>query len=93
MSLAAVQPYNVAKVITKSDTVNYDGSTYAADAATKAIPADAVMVGGAGNVYLVLENNAVVIIAAAAGQIIPIKSIRVNSTTTSATNLYALYYV
>ncbi len=93
MAVMAVQPYNVSKVITKSDTVNYDGSTYAANAMTKAIPADAVLVGGAGNIYLVLEDNTVLIVAAAAGQIIPIKTIRVNSTTTTATNMYALWYV
>ncbi len=93
MSLSGTQPYNVSKVITKSDTVNYDGSTYSAAAATKAIPADAVLVGGAGNIYLVLEDNTILIVGAAAGQIIPIKTIRVNSTTTTATNMYALYYV
>ena len=38
--------YNDAVVITKSDTVNFDGSTYSASAATKAIPADAIFVGG-----------------------------------------------
>jgi len=93
MADIATQPYNKAVVIAKSDTVNYDGSTYSAAPFTKPIPADAVLVGGAGNIYLVLENGSVVVMAAAAGQIIPIKTIRVNNTTTTATNMYALYYV
>jgi len=93
MADIATQPYNVAKPITKSDTVNYDGSTYSAAPFTKPIPADAILVGDAGIVIAVLENGATVRLTAVAGQIIPIKTIRVNSTTTSATNLYALYYV
>jgi len=40
--------FNRSVLIAKSDTVNFDGSTYSASAATKAIPADAIFVGGAG---------------------------------------------
>ena len=93
MSVIGTQPYNVAKPITKSDTVNYDGSTYSASAATKAIPADAILVGDTGIVIAVLEDGSTVRLTAGNGQIIPLKTIRVNSTTTSATNMYALYYV
>ncbi len=93
MAVSAVHPYNRAVVIAKSDTVNYDGTTYSASAAAKAIPADAILIGGAGNVYAVMEDNSVVIIAAAAGAIFPLKTIRVNNTTTTATNMYALYFV
>lgn len=83
--------YSRAVAITKSDTVNYDGSTYAANAATKAIPADAIYVGGAGIVVAVLENGDTANFTAVAGEILPIKSIRVNSTTTTATLMAALY--
>ncbi len=83
--------YTNAVAISKSDTVNYDGSTYAANAVTKAIPADAVYVGGAGIVVLILENGQAVNFTAVAGEIIPVKSIRVNSGTTSATLMVALY--
>ena len=93
MSLAAVQPYNYAVPIVKSDTVNYDGSTYAANAATKAIPADAILVGGAGVVVAIMEDGTAVQFTAIAGQIIPLKTIRVNSTTTTATLMYRLHYV
>lgn len=83
--------YPRALSITKSDTVNYDGSTFAANAATKAIPADAIYVGGAGIVVAVFENGDSAQFTAVAGEILPIRSIRVNSTTTTATLMLALY--
>lgn len=83
--------YGRAVAITKSDTVNYDGSTYSASATTKAIPADAIYVGGAGIVVAVFEDGSAVNFTAVAGEILPIKTIRVNSTTTTATLMVALY--
>lgn len=83
--------YARAVAITKSDTVNYDGSTYAANAATKAIPAEAIYVGGAGIVVAIFEDGSAVQFTAVAGEILPIKTIRVNSTTTTATLMVALY--
>jgi hypothetical protein len=77
--------------ITKSDTVNYDGTTYAANAATKAIPSDAIYVGGAGIVVAIDESGNAVNFTAVAGEILPIRTIRVNSTTTTATLMVALY--
>lgn len=85
--------FNRSVPITKSDTVNYDGSTYAANAATKAIPADAIFVGGAGIVVAVFENGQTDQFTCVAGQILPLKTIRVNSTTTTATLMTALYQV
>ena len=75
--------YNKSIVITKSDTVNFDGSTYASNAATKALPADAIFVGGAG----------VAPFTVLAGAVLPLKCIRVNSTDTTATLMNALYQV
>ncbi len=85
--------YNKAIAIAKSDTVNFDGSTYSATAATKAIPCEAIYVGGAGIVVVVFENGSTCNFTAVAGQILPLKAIRVNSTTTDATLLAALYLV
>jgi hypothetical protein len=82
--------YSRAVAITKSDTVNYDGTT-TASAATKAIPADAIYVGGAGIVVAIFEDGSAVNFTATAGQILPIKTIRVNSGTTTATLMAALY--
>lgn len=87
------QPFNRAVAITKSDTVNYDGSTYSASTATKAFPAEAVYVGAAGVVALVSENGDVNNFTANAGEILPYKSIRVNSTNTTASLMNALYTV
>lgn len=83
--------YNYAKLITKSDTVNYDGSTFNAASSTKAIPADAIYVGSAGIVVAVFENGQTANFTAVAGEILPIKTIRVNSSTTTADLMNALY--
>lgn len=85
--------YNRVMSVTKSDTVNFDGSTYAANAATKAIPADAIVVDTAGNVIVVFENGGTALMHAVAGVIIPVKCIRINSTSTTAAGLSALYQV
>lgn len=85
--------YNRAVSITKSDTVNYDGSTYSATATTKAIPADAIFVGGAGIVVAIFEDGSSAQFTVTAGAVLPLKTIRVNSTTTTATLMNALYHV
>lgn len=85
--------YNRAVVVTVSNTVNFDGSTYAANAATKAIPADALFVGGAGIVVAVFEDGSNAQFTVTAGTTLPLKCIRVNSTTTTATLMNALYQV
>lgn len=91
--MLSIANYNRAVAITKSDTVNYDGSTYSATAATKALPAEAIYVGGAGIVVAVFEDGSTAQFTVVAGEILPIKTIRVNSTTTSATLMVALYSV
>lgn len=85
--------FNRSVLIAKSDTVNFDGSTYSASAATKAIPADAIFVGGAGIVVAVFEDGSTGAFTVAAGTLLPLKCIRVNSTTTTATLMNALYQV
>jgi len=85
--------YNRSVVITKSDTVNFDGSTYAANAATKALPADGIFVGGAGVVVAIFEDGSLAPFTVLAGTVLPLKSIRVNSTSTTATLMNALYQV
>lgn len=91
MSYAQVQPYNTAQAITTSDTVCYDGGTFAKG--TKNKIADAILVGDAGIVIAAMEDNTTFRLTATAGMIIPIRTIRINSTTTTATNMYALYTV
>ncbi len=83
--------YNVYAAITKSDTVNLDGSTYSATPAVKPKPCQAIYVGGAGIVVAVQSNGSAVNFTAVAGELLPIAAIRVNSTTTTATLMVALY--
>jgi hypothetical protein len=95
MSVIATQPYNRSIVLTKSDTLNIDGTTAATLLGTinKPQPCDAVYVGGTGIVNAVFEDGSIVPFTAAVGEILPIKIIRVTSSTTTATLMNALYYV
>lgn len=93
MSVIGSQPYNRWVAITPSDTKNFDGSTYSASAATKAIPACGIYVGGAGVVVAVSEDGATASFTAVAGEILPIRAIRVNNGSTTATLMVALYTV
>lgn len=71
--------YNKFAAITTSDTVDL------------AARADAVWVGGAGNVAAVQTDGVVVTLTAvAAGTLLPIVVRRINATNTTATNLVAL---
>lgn len=91
MALSQTHPYNKGHAITKSDTVNFDGVTYSATG-QKSIPCDAIYVGGAGVVVVVWENGSINAFTCVAGQTLPVKAIRVNSTDTTATLMIALYY-
>jgi hypothetical protein len=81
-----MQKYNIALAITPSDTVDF----------IPVVPsslgvADALFVGGAGVVALVLENGTVVNFTCVAGQILPVGTRRVNATNTTATLMIALW--
>jgi hypothetical protein len=69
--------------ITKSDTVPIDADS---------LPCRAIYVGGAGNFVAVSESGDVVTFTAAlAGHVYPVSAIRINSTSTTATAMVALY--
>ena len=91
MAALTTETYRQWRDITKSDTVNLDGSTYSATATAKAVPCDAIWVGGAGIVAAVQSNGMVANFTCVAGSHLPIRAIRVNSTNTTATLLLALY--
>ena len=62
------------------------------DSTNFAAPCRGIYVGGAGNVVVVgLDTVAVTFVGVAAGSILPVQAIRVNSTSTTATSLVALY--
>mgnify|MGYP001602506911 FL=1 len=73
--------FNQGLAITPSDTVNHTWTF------------DAFLVGGAGNVVLVQEDNVTVTLTGLlAGHVYRIRGIRVNATSTTATSLVALRY-
>jgi len=76
--------YNDLFEITKSDT-----------AAIPSGPPDAIYVGGAGVLQLVLSNGRIVPVTAVAGTILPFRKcvVRVNSTSTTASLMVALYSI
>jgi hypothetical protein len=77
--------------ITPSDTVAI-GETTAADG--KARAPQAVYVGGTGNVVAVMGDGTTgTFTGVPAGTVLPITPIRINSTSTTATALVALYQV
>ena len=79
--------YNRATPITPSDSVNITAFGQFSSLT------DAVYVGGAGVVAAVQEDNSVVNYTAVAGEILPIRVKRINSTNTTATLMNALYSV
>jgi hypothetical protein len=78
--------YNHTEAVTKSDSVNlttYDGNS-------KRLT-DALYVGGAGIVVAVFGDDSTGQFTAVAGEILPLAIKRVNSSTTTATLMQALY--
>ena len=78
--------YSVARAVTKSDTVNFDVNLNNG-------LCDALYVGGAGIVVAVFQNDETAAFTCVAGQVLPVRIKRVNSTTTSATLMIALYSI
>lgn len=77
----ALIPATSAEAVTASDTVNFSGGV-----------CRGIYVGGAGDVVVVFANGDVVTFAGvAAGSILPVYAVRVNSTNTTATNMTALF--
>ncbi len=78
-----IPPYNVWQAVTTSDTANLPLGQ-----------CDAFYVGVAGDVVAINPQGAAVTFTAmVAGAIYPITVIRINATSTTATNLVALYSV
>jgi hypothetical protein len=84
-SLEMAVSFNFAKAVTPSDTVNFDfgnGIT------------SALYVGGTGNMVVVLQDGtAVTFTGVVAGSMLPLSAKRVNATSTTATNIVAIYQV
>lgn len=75
-----------------SDTYNLYGPITTSDTVDLPTVTDALWVGGVGNVVAVREDGqAITVLAVAAGTLLPLKVRRVNATSTTATNILALY--
>lgn len=78
--------YVDAWAVTKSDTDNF------IDAQDRVVPCNAIYVGGAGDMVVVKADGVTVtFVGIPAGSIIPIRAMRVNSTSTTASSMVALW--
>ncbi len=91
MAVSFNQSYSNAIAIVPDDAANFDGTTSAIGEAVT--PCDAIYVGATGVVPCVLQNGVVVNFTAVAGELLPIRAIRVNSTDLTADKLVAFYAV
>ena len=82
--------YNKSLPITKSDTVNF---SLVPLFGRQDLTCDAVYVGGAGVVVAVYQDESTDAFTCIAGQTLPIRAKRINSTSTTATVMVALYAV
>ena len=91
--LAAMDPSLFYEAVTASDTVNLTGpTTGAVKGASGDVLSVGIWVGVAGNVVAVRDDDTTVIFTGAiAGVVLPIKCKRVNSTSTTATDMVALF--
>lgn len=79
-------PFSQARAVTKHDTDNFDVNLNGG-------LCDALYVGGAGIVVAVFQDGSTANFTAVAGQVLPLRLKRVNSTNTTATLMVALYSV
>ena len=77
---AEIMPAGHYEAITKHDSTNFTSGE-----------CEGIWVGGAGVVIVVRPDGTAVAFTAAAGSIIPVRAIRVNSTDTTATLMVALF--
>ena len=84
-----ISTFNRGVSITKSDTVNFDGSISTTGAGVT--PCDSIFVGTAGVVVVVFQDGSAVPFTCIAGQVLPVQAIRVNSSNTVPTLMVALY--
>lgn len=80
-----VDVYSKAVDVTPSDTVNF------LNQGTGRLICDALFIGGAGVIAVVLEDGTVQNFTVTAGQQLKVRAKRVNSTNTTATLIKALY--
>lgn len=89
MADVTLTPYNYAKAIVPSDTIDI----WQRAPVNQRRLTDAIQVGTGGTVSCVLEDDSVVTLTLISGQVFPIRCKRVNSTGTGALLLVALWHI
>ena len=87
MADVTLTPYNFARQITPSNTIDI----WQVTPINQRRLTDAIQVGTGGTVTVVLEDDSTVTFTLIAGQVLPIRCKRINSTGTAATLLVALW--
>ncbi len=91
--LEAINPSLFYEAVTPSDTINFTGPSdnIAAGPSGDAL-CNAIFVGVGGNIVAVRDDDTTITFTGAvAGSILPIKCKRINSTSTTATDMVALF--
>lgn len=79
-------------VASSPDPADWAEAVTPSDSVSLSKPCRALYVGGAGNLALLMgDGTTVTFVGATAGSILPVRCLRVNSTSTTATNIVALY--
>ncbi len=90
--LSIMDPSIFYEAVTASDTVNFTGPAGAPSAPGGDVLSIGIWVGVAGNVVAVRDDDTTVIFTGAiAGVVLPIRCKRINSTSTTATDMVALF--
>ncbi len=90
--LEAMNPSLFYEAVTTSDTVNFTGPAGLGEGPGGNVLANAIFVGVGGIVVAIRDDDtAVTFTGAVAGSILPIKCKRINDTTTTATDMVALF--
>jgi len=89
--LRAMDPSLFYEAVTPSDTVNFTGPLVAAGPGGEVL-ANSIFVGVGGIVVAIRDDDtAITFTGAVAGSLLPIKCKRINATTTTATDMVALF--
>ena len=90
--LESINPSLFYEAVTPSDTVNFTGPIGLAPGPGGDVLANAIFVGVGGNLVVVRDDDTTVTFTGAvAGSILPMKCKRINSASTTATDMVALF--
>ena len=91
--IEGINPSRFYEAVTPSDSVNFTGSGISTSKGPSGDPlCQAIYIGGGGNMVAIRDDNtAITFTGVVAGTIVPIQAKRINSTSTTATSMVALF--